>query len=367
LAANTRFRNFARPERRLLLSLLEQCGAIAEDMLRQKKRWLRLGERLHPFEYHKLYPNCYQAFDILRHNKPYETFNRRVEKAFSQQQWQNALELLKTRPGELGRKLDFLIRNNQNSSVIIDSFQEVVERIATPVLLQLISHFEGRNYPTELRVFFPKGNVAKAYAIKNQLREIDEFTCQKIVKICEKALRDRFAQLPSLGKVYIEKQLQNFPIPFAQRSASKCLRQLTRGSRLPIPEGDTIRFFMWWKEGEINGKHTGTVDLDLSAVMYDTDWNYLEHIAYTNLKSAKYKAFHSGDIVSAPEGASEFIDLDLASIWQYGGRYIVASIFSFSRHPFANLPECFAGWMIRQDANSGEIYRKDGRKKAHRL
>ena len=79
LAANTRFRNFSRTERRLLLSLLEQCGAkpsvvanaIVEDMLRYKKRWLRLGERLHPFEYQKRYPNCYRAFDILRNNKPF--------------------------------------------------------------------------------------------------------------------------------------------------------------------------------------------------------------------------------------------------------------------------------------------------------
>ena len=147
-----------------------------------------------------------------------------------------------------------------------------------------------------------------------------------------------------------------FLFPFSQRSASKSLRQLTRGSRLPIPQGDTVRFFMWWKEGDVDGKPTGDVDLDLSAVMYDADWNYLEHIAYTNLKSAKYKAVHSGDITSAPNGASEFIDLDIPSILKYGGRYIVASIFSFSNQPFANLPECFAGWMIRQDANSGEIY-----------
>ena len=356
LAENTRFRNFSRPQRRLLLSLLEQCGAIAEDMLRYQKRWLRLGERLHPFEYKKRYPLCFEAFDILRNDKPFTTFNRSVERAFSQQQWQNASSLLSTRPGELARKLDFLIRNNQECSFILDRFAEVGERVSTPVLLQIIAHFEERNHKNELRVFFPKGNVAKAYAVENNLAEIERPICAKVVEICEQTLRDRFAKLPSLGKVYVDEQLADFPVPASQRSASKSLRQLTRGSRLPIAPGNTIRFFIWWKEGKVKGKHTGTVDLDLSAVMYDANWNYIEHISYTNLRSNKYKAAHSGDIVSAPKGASEFIDLDLTSIRKYGGRYIVPSVYSYSHHPFANLPECFGGWIMRQDAKSGKIY-----------
>ena len=135
-------------------------------------------------------------------------------------------------------------------------------------------------------------------------------------------------------KVYIDEKLGSFPIPFSQRSGSKSLRQLTRGSRLPIPPGDVVRFFIWWKEGVVNGQPTGDVDIDLSAVMYDDKWNYLEHLSYTNLKSDKYRAFHSGDIISAPNGASEFIDLDIPSVLKYGGRYIVVSVFSFNGHLF---------------------------------
>ena len=356
LAENTRFRSFSRPERRLLLGLLERCGSIVGDMLRHQKRWLRLGERLHPFEYKKRYPNCDRAFDILRNNRSFQTFNSSLETAFTEQRWHDALKLLQTRPGELARKLDFLLRNSEDSSIVINSFEKVAAKIATPVLLQLISHFESRNEPHELRVFFPKGNVAKAFAIENELSAIDESVCRAAVEICDRVLIDRFAQLPTLGKVFVDERLKNFPVPFAQRSASKSLRQLTRGSRLPIPEGDTVRFFIWWKEGVVNNIPTNTVDIDLSAVMYDAEWNYLEHISYTNLKSKKYQAAHSGDIVSAPDGASEFIDLDIASILKYGGRYVVANVLSFSEHSFCNLPECFAGWMIRQDSSTGEIY-----------
>ena len=360
LAENTRFRNFNRRERRLLLELLEQCDSIAEDMLRYKNRWIRLGEKLHPFEYRQRYPKCYRGFDVVRNDRPVATFNSRLETAFTEQRWHDAIELLSTRPGEVARRLDFLLRNIGDREVI-KTWREVSDRVSTPVLLQVANHFQHRNgdYPSgtlrerdKLRVFFPKGNVAKAFAIKNELPEINSSVCQEVVEICERTLIDRFAKLAPLGKVYIDPELKKFPIPFAGRSASKSLRQLTRGSRLPIGEGNTVRFFMWWKESVA----TGTVDIDLSAVMYDADWNYLEHISWTNLKSAKYRAAHSGDFTSAPDGASEFIDLDLASILNYGGRYVVASVLSFTNQPFSELPECFAGWMIRQNPNSGEIY-----------
>ena len=123
-----------------------------------------------------------------------------------------------------------------------------------------------------------------------------------------------------------------------------------------MTEGDTIRFFSWWKEGRVDGEPTGRVDIDLSAVMYDHDWQYVEHISYTNLRSSNYKAVHSGDIVSAPQGACEFIDLHIPSIVQYGGRYIVATLHSFTNQPYCNLPECFMGWMMRKKPGSGEIF-----------
>ncbi len=123
-----------------------------------------------------------------------------------------------------------------------------------------------------------------------------------------------------------------------------------------MPEGDTIRFFAWWKEGLVHNKPTGRVDIDLSAVMYDRNWQYVEHISYTNLRSSKYRAAHSGDIVTAPRGACEFIDLHIPSIVDYGGRYVVASLHSYTQQPYCDLPECFTGWMMRKKPASGEIF-----------
>ncbi|WFB58509.1 cytoplasmic protein [Paenibacillus sp. BR1-192] len=355
LAEATRFRKFKRRERRLLLGLLERCHPITEDMLRFKDRWIRLGEILHPSEYKHRYKRCEEAFDILRNHKPFTTYNGSVELAFQYGQVWNLIDLLMQRPGEFARRLDQLLRSTEHTEYVVLAFGEVANQVSTPVLLQVKNHFARRRQPQELRVFFPKGNVAEAFAVPHTLPEIDEAACRDIEQVCEQALIQRFAALPPLGKAYVDKRLKDYHVPFSQRSASKALHTLVRGSRVPMAEGDTIRFFSWWKEGRVNGEPTGRVDIDLSAVMYDHDWQYVEHISYTNLRSSHYRAVHSGD-VSAPQGACEFIDLHIPTIVQYGGRYIVATLHSYTNQPYCNLPECFVGWMMRKKPGSGEIF-----------
>lgn len=356
LAAPTRFRAFKRPERRLLLGLLEGCGNMTEDMLRYKERWIRLGERLHPAEYKQRFSRCKEAFDILRNNLPYQTFNSKVELALLSGDVWEAVELLESRPGEFARRLDHLLRISGEAADIVEFFRLKAPEVSTPVLLQVMAHFGHRNEGQKLRIFFPKGNVGKAVAVDNRLPKLNPTVCAEVAAICREALVQRFAGLPALGKVYLDERLKDHLVPYSQRSASKSLRTLVRGSRLELPEGDTIRFFTWWKEGEVDGKPTGRVDIDLSAVMYDSRWQYMEHISYTNLRSAKYRAVHSGDITAAPRGACEFIDIDVPSVLNYGGRYVVASLNSFTSQPYCNLPECFAGWMMRKVPGSGEIF-----------
>jgi hypothetical protein len=356
LAASTKFRRFSRPERRLILELLEGCRGITEDMLRHREVWKRLGERLHPGEHQRAYPRSYAAFDVLRNDRPFETFGSRVERALAAGELPRAAELLAARPGELARRLDLLLRRAPAPDPVVETFGEVAAQVSTPVLLQVLAHFAHRHSPPALRTFFPKGDVAKAQAIPNTLPALDEGARAGVVAICRETLVERFRGRPPLGRVFVDHRLRGYPVPLAQRSASKSLRTVARGSRIALPPGGTVRFFLWWREGLVNGRPTGRVDIDLSAVLYDPEWRYKEHISYTNLKSETYLAAHSGDIVTAPEGACEFIDLDIESVVRYGGRYVVMSINSFSQQPFCDLPECYAGWMMRRRPKSGEIF-----------
>jgi hypothetical protein len=67
-------------------------------------------------------------------------------------------------------------------------------------------------------------------------------------------------------------------------------------------------------------------------------------------------AHHSGDIVDAPNGAAEFIDLDLQMLRACGVRFALMCINSYSGQAYCDLPECFAGWMSRANLNSGEPF-----------
>ena len=360
LATNTKFKNFPRSIRKLLLSMVENAQQPTEDMRRHKGKWIRLGERLHPGEYKNKFPQTFRAFDVVRNNLHLETFNGAIEAALMAGNVQRSVDLLKMRPGDMARRMDHLLRLDEKSNkMVISEFAKVVNKISTPVLLQVMAHFKHRNEDNPTRAIFPKGNIAKLIVLPNELPRING--AEEIRQICRDSLVKRFGEKSSLGKVYVDKNLRNYLVPFSQRSASKALRTLVRGSKLKMSEGDIIRFFLWWKDMDASYEnedsyHGRTVDVDLSATLYDTNWQYMQDISYTNLRSEKFSSAHSGDITSAPNGACEFIDIDIESFTKYKGRYVVMNVLSYSEQKFNEMPECFAGWMMRSESQSGEIF-----------
>ncbi|MDG3007351.1 TerD family protein [Paludisphaera mucosa] len=348
LAEACKFGPFSRRERATLLGWVERAGNRVEDMLRWKPRWIRLGERLHPGEYAKRFPQAADAFDVLRNDRPHRSFNSLVEAGLGKGDVGAVLDFLHARPGELARRLDHLLRLGDAPDAVIATFARRAADVSTPVLLQVHAHFRRRDEPEPLRAFFPKGQVAKVYATEKTLPPLPAGVADRVAEACERALLDRFAALPPLGACYVDPRLKSYLVPFARRSASKSLRTLTRGSRLPLPDCTTLRMFVWWRNA------TRRVDVDLSAAMYGRDYRYIDGVTYYNLKN--FAAHHSGDVVDAPHGAAEFIDVDMARCAEQGVRYVVMSLNSFSGQAYRDLPECFAGWMARSEPASGEVF-----------
>lgn len=368
LATPGRVGSFARKHRVQLLIWIEGCKNIAEDMLRYAERWKRVGERLHPGEYAKRFPRTLEAISAIRAGTPVPRFSRDVELLLQQADWDALLPLLATRPGEFARRFDVLLCRGVDPQVLLGAMGSRGASISTAVLLQVMTHFERRldtslgldgdvSMVRPLRVFFPKGQVANLFARKNDRPLLSRATCNMVVQWCEQTLVARFAKLEPLGTCYLAPELDTYLVPFAQRSASKALRTLARGSHLPLPfattqadglSEDTLRFFVWWKNGR------SRTDIDLSATLYGPDYEYVDTLAYYRLKS--YGAHHSGDIVDAPNGAAEFIDINLQNMLDRDVRYVVMSISCYSGQPYIDLPECFAGWMAREKPNSGEVF-----------
>jgi len=348
LAAPTRFVAFDRWSRRELLGSLERMDNALEDMMRWKERWKRLGERLHPGDYRDRYVKTCAAFAALRNDKPKVTFNSNVESLLQAKDVEAAAQLLVSRPGDFARRLDHLLRLSASPEKVLQVFRARAEKVSTPVLLQMLAHFRSRNEAKALRVFFPKGNTAKAFAAPSNLPALQPGVATQAAEICEQALGARFAALPPMGRCYLDPAFRDYMVPMAQRSASKTLRTIARGSRASLPAGATLRFFIWWK----NGKHR--TDIDLSAALFNEDGRYVSDIAFYNLRD--FGGCHSGDIVDAPQGASEFIDVSMPKLLERRIRYVAMIITSYTEQPFCDLPECFAGWMSRTDAASGEAY-----------
>jgi len=373
LAEPCLFRKFRREERRRLLALLDRCGNLNEDVLRWPGRWLRLGEKLHPGDYFQRYRRAFEAIHHLRNGTSPQTFRSKVEEAVRSGHVKDAIRLLKDRPGEFGRRLDHILRKARTKAAKAEALKGFLAHAgtaSTPVLLQMMAHFDHRSELAE-RTVFPKGSIAKVQTIP-ALPEMARSLSRAAVLGVRRVLRRRFSDLPPLGKVYLDPGLRDFLLPFSQRSASKSLRTLVRGSRAPFGDGDknTVRLFIWWKDtkGPVPDEADGDspdglsyrygyetrVDLDLSAVFYDQDWQQVDSITYYGLRNGF--ACHSGDITSAPRGASEFIDIDIGKAVRHRVRYVLMNVNGFTRQDFCDLPECFAGWMLRDKPQSGEVY-----------
>jgi hypothetical protein len=380
LAAPFRIGFLPRSMRRTLLDLIERSyedtSALLEDLYRYRERFLRVAERLHPGEFSARFPRCAEAFRALANNAENPSFAARIERLW-QQQPTRALQLAAMRPGEFARRMDYWLRelerkrDSESINALLQHLASIAPKLSTPLLMQLESHFKSRkcsssealapnqcssseavapnkSAPVTTRLFMPKGQDARAFVRDNDLPTLSASVCEQVLTLLRQALHTRLAKLPALGACYLDDALLRYKAPFAQRSAAKSLRTLVRGSRLKLPVADTLRFFIWWKNG------AQRADIDLSAVAFDSKFHYISHIAYTNLRD--FGGHHSGDIVDAPDGAAEFIDISRSKMRERGVRYVLAMVNSFTQQPYCDLPECFFGWMARQHPNSGEIF-----------
>jgi len=346
LAENTKFRSWKRSERKQLLQALENC-VREDDVARHGEKWKRAFHGLHIGDYAKLVPQSYTLAQKLRDGK-LRTFNGKVEAAITKSDCDQLFALLGSRPGELARRLDHLLRslNEEQAAQCIELFRKVANRINTRVLLQLLGHFKERALPVTERVVMPKGLQSKARIIKKVLPAMPESQVVALSEIIHTALIDHFSEKKPLGKVWIDPRLAKCPVPMAQRSASETLRSVARGTRLDLGKKNTLRLFVWWV-----GK-----DVDLSCVLYNQTFKKIGHISYTNLKIEDINCCHSGDITYAPKGAAEFIDIDMKKAAQKGVRYVMMNVLDYSGLMFSGYDECFAGWMTRSHPNHNEVY-----------
>ncbi|PZR77761.1 MAG: hypothetical protein DI537_42815, partial [Stutzerimonas stutzeri] len=355
LKENVRFK-LSSSHKRGLMVLLEGLPNLAEDMMRNRERWLRLGERLKPgiAKNAKRFPKVAAAFDRLRNNpKGIVTFNKQMEESMRHGAIDiDFINLMKERPGEYARKLDKMLREATDARLVVAGFKVVVDKLPEKLLLELRKYFGSRDI-LDKRMFFPKGQANKVQIVEDKRKPIPDASAIKIIEVIDADLRRRYAELEPLGKVWIDPALKDVLLPFNRRGDSSTVGEaVSKGSRYPF-NGDVVRGFVWWKNGAEGRYGSNRTDVDLSMVLFDENMKQSGHIAFTNLHGAGMA--HSGDIQDAPNGASEFIDFDVNVVRKTGARYLALSVISYTGQTFDTFP-CFAGFMERDKLKSGKVY-----------
>jgi hypothetical protein len=174
---------------------------------------------------------------------------------------------------------------------------------------------------------------------------------EQIRRAIEDALISRARNLPRFDIAIIDAALADFPVPTRARTVAPSSRTLPRGARVPIPTNDVLRLFLHWTDPDASTR----VDLDMSVLFLDSNWQYAGHCDYTSLRF-RDGAVHSGDLTSAPPplGATEFLDLRLPQLAAAGVAHAVPVVFSYNDVPFDRLTDAFAGFSLPTEG--GELF-----------
>lgn len=387
LTSAVRITTVPRPLRRALLQALDGLDPqlVADDLHRHPLRWKAAAERLHVFEYADRFPRAALAFAALRSTQlggdglstglrvtaratdgveadgdtvRVPLWASEVETALAAADVPGALAPLSRRPGELVRRLDHLLRLSgpDGTESVLAALRGAAPRVAPAVLLSALGAVRSRTQPPlPGRVFFPKGETARAYITPDERAPLNQGAAEAAVHVLTDEVLRRAGALPTADVAVLDAELGGIIAPFAERTASRALVTLPRGSELPLPDGRTLRLFLHWMESAESGR----TDLDLSVALFNERWEHIGTCAYTDLRFGHDAAVHSGDLTSAPppHGASEFVDLDLDKLAALGVRYAVAVVYSFNNVPFVKLDDAFAGLMARDEpGTTGAVF-----------
>jgi stress response protein SCP2 len=357
-----RFGKMSRPERReIVKNLLRLDANYMEDFNRNREMWKRFTERLHVSEFASDDSKLVQALKVVRSSKNITTWGTKVEAALLEGDYATSVANLAKRPGEFARRLHQLLNGaaSDEAEFVLDQFKDVSGKVSTTVLLQVIAFFRTlkENPDRKFSTLFTASVKGGAFALPREKSEISVSVCDEVIEIAMSALHTIYSERDSLGKVFYDFDGSYNPVvPFGLRNSSNAFRVVGRGTRSSFDLDKTLRFFIHWKDQKTENGWDSRVDLDLSAVFLDEEFNEVGVVSYYNLRESG--AVHSGDITSAPRGASEFIDVNLKRVRETNpkARYISMTVNSYTRQKFSELDEVLAGFMSRKDVKSGEVY-----------
>ena len=341
-----KFKKFSRKDRKYILGLLEKTNCDPREFVLKDSRWIRLGEILHPGEYSKQFPKAFSLFNAIRNEKVTSWYGE-VDKAFKES-FESGLQKVSERPGELMRRMDWMIRTNDfaKRKTIFDILKNTAPRISNKVLYEAYGHFGQRDVERERTIMIKGARKKTTLPLLSPMRmDLIEEVQGSILD----ALSFKYSQMDPLGKVWLDAELKKIPLPSNMRSLNSALKPTIRGQRTPIGNQDAkvIRAYVHWFDEK------GARDLDLTATFVGS--RGVERIGWNGTHNGLIGCY-SGDIRHRQGACAEYIDIDVKNALSAGYQYVVMDVRNYNGGTLAEITDCVFGYMEREFPKAEEIF-----------
>ena len=292
------------------------------------------------------------VFALTMREKGNASVYSEFEKLMRENRWQEAAKLLREKKGTsvLLRNLDYIISrmDNEETEAFLSGFPKDCSVL---ILLQLLFRYESVSQGKGRTFRFSRHNLLKVHTETPQEQDrrqsrLSEEQIKTLKSVIRSTLSERLKN--RLGKVYVDPVMKNYALPLSESTLQGGFGVLSKGSRIHIGEGKKLRAFTYWEK--VN-------DIDLSAFAFTEDGRRKEFSWRTMAAQQSGAIIFSGDETSGYHGGSEYFDINIPEFKERHPeyRYLVFCNNVFTGITFSKC-FCKAGYMLRGEEDSGEIY-----------
>lgn len=399
------------PLRRFIADGLESLGSakMEEDFAKNPMQWKAVLRLMYTGSM-KDHPQLKNAAYKLRNNVPLNTFYSRVEKAFSQGRYTDAVKMYASRPGEfvknLNRMLCIQIKDVEECEkyavLLLEKTKEVFAKTRPEDLIRLIAYLNSRKRADRLPIHNVNGVLVRTDKVHVPLPDA---TADLFKQLAEEGIAKQIYTGNSYGKVYIDKNLENVPLPSEISDTSEAMNAYPRGTRIKLETDESgnpknVRVFIWWtnipdkecssgcygekldsldlSEFDTRGVTNmdnmfaycspyieNRVDLDLSVNMFSfakegsSLVESVSSVSFWDELNYKNAVVHSGDITdggkAGGKGVVEYVDIDLMELRKNNVDLVQIYVNSYTGQPFGVIPH-LGGWQVRKELKKSQQF-----------
>lgn len=333
-------------ERKAILSIIDKDKYATALMFAKREEFLRLGETIHPGSFKNKYPNAFKAFSDLRsNNRTMKTFMSQYEIALDNGNILEAAKVLSYIPGKFAQALNQLLELAMVEDVqneVLDIFEGVAPAAPRKLLYQTYYYFSNREALNDVaQDKYKLDRYTRPLVYSKYNAPISKEIIDRAAKIAYNAFAATLEDIQP-AKYYIDKER------FSKAKVDKI------ASRIEMRDTNWLRLFVYWVG----------MDVDLTACFLDDEFNYKGQVSWQHLRAKDdddILAVHSEDIVYAPYGGNEYIDINRKvakkRYEEDGYRYITIINFVYSGVSFNNMDDAFTGAMCIENPTMGDVFK----------